>query len=212
MKIINTQVNQNFNDISFGSKPLLSINLKRVVEKGGQKVDEFVPATFSLLEKNNTEDRKAINRLKSLWGENTLISQIAQEFQDKFSSCKFFCIELADNESKGKPLHQKILSVASVIPSKNKDYGNCLHVDLLQGSPINNYGKNSRVSGAGRLMLYGVAQITKLKNYNAVKLSSSNHEFYDAIKMPRIKDSLKRVFSGESLNQFIKETKQKYNM
>ncbi len=200
------------NQISFMSRPLYSINLKKMMPDQSY---EYVKANFSELSKRSKKDIQSVLALKQNWANKTKYGDyIANDFLSE-SSGKYNCY-VTEVTSKEMPPEEKITCIMQVAKPKKTRKKNVFKINFIQSSPDIANVKLPKYKGSGELSLYGAIKVAQQKGYKKIRVISFNDDFYKKMGFKKIASIGKNVsyfeLDSKRFDYFLQRVSKKYNL
>jgi len=219
MKVSSNQNQFHKKQVSFKSKPLHYVNLKKFTNNVD---DGFIKAVFSELNPSNSVDKEAIKEIRESWKDNST----AGDFCDYFicdshikhpssfaikNPTKYFCIELINKN----PLGQRIIGVLKTFPDlKIPDY---YYLSRIATKNEFRYGDSERsIKNIGEILLGESFNETKKRNFSGLTFTSLCDEFFETSFNNAGIDFKNRwgdftIEKGE-LNKYLEYIQKKFNI
>lgn len=198
--------NTNNNDLSFKSRPIFQVNVKKMADDNTYKT---VPALFSEMVKGDKKDEKQFLKILGMWKNTTYCKYIYDNYKKNDDSIKIYLVELLENN----PLYKKTVSLMSTRKDCSKKGDLYMSLELLEVRPDLRYGNKSReIKGAGELGMYGLSKLASLDNAKSLnfEVTSQSYKFYDGINISEGFERY-RFMDKAKIEEFVGDVEKKYD-
>ena len=201
---IKKDVFEKSNPVSFTSKHIMDVNLKRRTTK------KPIEAQIRELDFSSQDDRLMFS-LGSMWARTLYMESILKNYYKGGNNRFYVVAEGQQDDIKAKDV-KSILHFKDVVKGGKKQCS----LEFLQAAPEIADNEKSSIKGSGELALYAAVRHAKEAGCKQVTLTSTNDDFYENVGFEMgVKKDYKKAGTPYYLNEkdydwFLEKTEKKY--
>lgn len=205
---INNNIQSNSKQVSFTSVPIFKLNVPKLVNKSY----ELTPAVFSMLDILDPQDIQMMHKFEDKFTYKINGVGITDMFFQSYTKKNsFYALEAPSAKNNDNELLGLLAATHESLVKWRKGifvYMVNARSDIQKNKILNLF--NREYKNVGELLLYGIGKIADSQDFGFT-LISSNHLFYNKIKMPDYA-STNRHFEGQALKDFLRTVENKFRL